>query len=110
MKEPGEFPHFGNVGPFQNRISSAAAEAPFLVSRTPGATIDRLHGHVWNYCLDPGDAAYGRTDNFPVGPLDRLANGAFVRVPYRRIPRIRIGSMEELRSLANSISSHDTSI
>ena len=106
----GEFPHFGNMNPFQNRISSAAAEDRFLVTRRPGLTIDAFHGHAWNYCLDAGDAVYGRTEDFPAGPLDGLAKGAFVRVPYRRIPRICIGSMKELRSFAEAIRSSDKSI
>jgi len=110
MKESGEFPHFGNVDPFQNRVSSAAAAERFLVSRTSGITVDRLRGHLWNYRLDAGDAVYGRTADFPEGPLDALANGAFIRVPYRRIPRIRIRSMEELRSFARAIHWRDNAI
>jgi hypothetical protein len=110
MKEPGDLPHFSNVDPFQNRISSFAAEERFLVSRTAGFTIDRLHGHAWNYGLTAGDAVYGWTEDFPEGPLDRLGTGAFIRVPYRRIPRIRIASMQELRSFAEAIRSRDTSI
>jgi hypothetical protein len=110
MKELGEFPHFGNVNPFQNRVSACAERERFLVPRAPGMTVDRMHGNIWNYRLDPGDAVYGVTAAFPTGPLDSLANGSFVRVPYRRLPRIVVRSMAELRAHERAISSRDSSV
>lgn len=110
MKGAAELPHFGNADPFQNRTSAFATEERFLVAKESGLTVDQLHGHAWNYALNATDAVYGRSEDFAPGPLDSLANGAFLRVPYRRIPRIRIGSMSELSAFADAIVNPDRSI
>lgn len=103
MIDVRETPHFSNFAVVQNKISPFALESGFTKPKQVGATIDALHGYMWNYQLEPGDAVYGRTEAFPADPLDRLSNGQYVRVPYRRVPRIRVGSVQALREIESSL-------
>src|SRR4029077_8445942 len=53
---------------------------------------------------------YGRTDEFPASPIDHLAHGNFLRVPFRRVPIIGVNSPEDLEKFAAQMISADESI
>ena len=71
------------------------------------AYVDPLYGNCWSWTPAHGAAVYGRTDDLPVGPLDELASGAFLRVPFRRVPVIEVSSIEEVRAIAGRVKSGD---
>jgi len=72
--------------------------------------VDRQYGHTWSFTPKPGAAVYGRTEAFVPSPIDHLANGRFLRVPFRRIPVIDVRSVEALAGFATQIVSADPSI
>jgi len=99
------FAHLHNVNPIADRVSPACDIGQVNKSAgTPGYE-DPLYGNCWSWTPAHGAAVYGRTDDLPVGPLDELANGAFLRVPFRRVPVIDVSSIEEVRAIAGSIKS-----
>ncbi len=110
MKDRIIIPHFDNASPFQNRISCAISADAFQGKRESRLIVDPFHGHAWNFDIKPGDGVYGITEKFPAGPLDDRCDGRFVRVPYRRIPRIRVTSYDELKLVASSVYSKDPKI
>ena len=96
-------PHAHNIDPFSNRTSIAADEGFLRRESTPGSFIDEMNGHRWNYEIREGDGVYGIAENFPEGPLDHLAAAQYVQVPFRRIPRIPVRSIQEIDSIKDSI-------
>ena len=101
------FAHLHNVNPIADRVSPACDIGQVNKSAgTPGYE-DPLYGNCWSWTPAHGAAVYGRTDDLPVGPLDELADGAFLRVPFRRVPVIEVRSIEEARAIAGSVKSPD---
>lgn len=103
------FPHFDNVRGQGDRISSAAEPSLLDVPESDEPYVDGSYGHTWSFTPKPGAAVYGKTDNFVPSPIDHLAKGRFLRVPFRRIPVIEIRSIEALQSFAERIISGDES-
>lgn len=101
------FAHLHNVNPVADRVSPACDIG--LVNKSAGTSgyVDPLYGNCWSWTPAHGAAVYGLTDNLPVGPLDDLANGTFLRVPFRRVPVIEVCSIEEVRVFARSVKSGD---
>jgi len=110
MTERSTTPHFDNILPFQNRVSCAIAKHQLSICRPESITVDDLHGNAWNFEILEGDAVYGLTDEFPEGPLDHLGEGDFVRVPYRRIPRVPIRSYQRLIRFSQSVRDGDDGV
>lgn len=103
------FAHLHNVNPIADRVSPACdIEKVNKSAGTPGYQ-DPLYGNCWSWTPAHGAAVYGRTNDLPVGPLDELDNGAFLRVPFRRVPVIEVSSIEEARAIAGSVKSGDPS-
>lgn len=103
-------PQFDNTRGLGDRISSAACPAFFADEQPNASYVDTLYGHTWSFVPKPGAAVYGLTDRFPASPIDHLARGRFLRVPFRRVPVIEVGSPEDLAAFAASIVSADDSI
>jgi hypothetical protein len=57
----------------------------------------------WSFTPQRGAAVYGRTARLSSAPLDDLAHGHFLRVPYRRVPIIEVDSVAALRRVAARI-------
>lgn len=104
------FAHLHNVNPIADRVSPACDIGQVNKSAGTPAYVDPLYGNCWSWTPAHGAAVYGRTENLPVGPLDELANGTFLRVPFRRVPVIEVSSIEEVRALAGSVRSGDPNI
>lgn len=101
------FAHLHNVNPIADRVSPACDIGQVNKSAgTPGYE-DPLYGNCWSWTPALGAAVYGYTDRLPVGPLDEMADGAFLRVPFRRVPIIEVRTIEEARSIAGSVKSGD---
>jgi FRG domain len=104
------FAHLHNVHPIADRVSPACDIGQVNKSAgTPGYE-DPLYGNCWSWTPAHGSAVYGRTENLPVGPLDELANGTFLRVPFRRVPVIEVSSIGAVRAIAESVESADPDI
>lgn len=101
------FAHLHNVNPIADRVSPACDIGQVNKSAGTPDYVDPFYGNCWSWTPSHGAAVYGRTENLPVGPLDELANGTFLRVPFRRVPVIEVGSIEEVRALAGSVKSGD---
>ena len=103
-------PHFDNVRGQGDRISSAANASALDVAESDDPYVDARYGHTWSFTPKRGAALYGRTEDFPASPIDHLANGRFLRVPFRRVPVIDVGSADELAAFAGRITSADKTI
>jgi hypothetical protein len=103
-------PHLTNVRGVQDRISSAALAEKFATAESNEPFVDRLYGHCWGFTPALGSAVYGETTRFKSSPLDPLAKGRFLRVPFRRIPVLEVRSLGELYELAQSFCSKDPNI
>ncbi|MCU1286294.1 MAG: hypothetical protein JWO13_2644 [Acidobacteriales bacterium] len=94
----------------QDRISSAANVLELGSIDKDEPYTDPHYGHTWSYVPRLGSAVYGMTGNFASSPIDHFAKGVFLRVPFRRIPVMEVGSIEELFSFAGRIHSPDPTI
>jgi hypothetical protein len=103
-------PHLDNLRTQGDRLASAANVSLLTGADSEKAYIDRNYGHFWSFTPKIGAAVYGRTDEFPAAPIDYLARGNFLRVPFRRVPVIEVNSPEELEKLAAQMISADESI
>lgn len=101
------FAHLHNVNPIADRVSPACDIGQVNNSAGTPRYVDPLYGNCWSWTPAHGAAVYGRTDDLPVGPLDELAKGQFLRVPFRRVPVIEVSSVEEVRAIAGSVKSDD---
>jgi hypothetical protein len=81
--------------------SDAESDAPYL---------DPYFGLAWSWTPRPGAALYGRTADIPPTPIEQHGNGQYLRVPFRRIAIVEVGSLAELRTIAASVRSEDPSI
>ncbi|BCK75642.1 hypothetical protein AA0242T_1631 [Acetobacter aceti NRIC 0242] len=104
------FAHLDNINPIADRVSPACNIGQVNNSAGTPGFVDGIYGNCWSWTPAHGAAVYGRTDDLPIGPLDRLANGVFLRVPYRRVPVIEVGSIEEVRAIASSVKSGDPNV
>jgi hypothetical protein len=103
-------PHFDNVRGQGDRISSAADTSLLETADSEEPYFDRKYGHTWSFTPKLGAAVYGRTEAFPPSPIDHLAKGRFLRVPFRRVPVIDVRSVEDLAAFAAKIISGDKTI
>ncbi|MFF7064438.1 FRG domain-containing protein [Pseudomonas sp. NPDC008258] len=101
------FAHLHNVNPIADRVSPACDISQVNESTGTPAYVDPLYGNCWSWTPAHGAAVYGLTEKLPEGPLDHLANGTFLRVPFRRVPVIEVRSIEEVRAIAGSVKSGD---
>ncbi len=101
------FAHLHNVNPIADRVSPACDIGQVNKSAGTPGYIDSLHGNCWSWTPAKGAAVYGRTNDLPTGPLDELANGKFMRVPFRRVPVIEVSSLDQVRAIAGSVISGD---
>lgn len=104
------FAHLHNVNPIGDRFSPACDIEQVNRSAGTSGYEDSLYGNCWSWTPAHGAAVYGRTNDLPVGPLDHLANGQFLRVPFRRVPVIEVNSIEKVRAIAGSVKSGDPKI
>jgi hypothetical protein len=103
---------YNNIQPIRNEVSPYFKN---IKSQNIDATnnrllIDTFYGQVYTDNVLNSVNIYGPTERLPTFSGDNLANYGFLRVPFRRIPRILINSSEELHYIVNSIWSKDPSL
>lgn len=85
-----------NLERFRNEISpfaKAGCGAPIAADRF---LVDRFYGQVFDFLPAQDAAAYGATDRFPWLPEEAPASLGWLRVPYRRIPRIKVTNKAQI--------------
>jgi len=87
-------PCINEFSPF-SRVDSVEPERPLLV--------DSYYGQVYDQLPLGAHAIYGETREIPEYAIDRLANHGFLRVPFRRIPRRVVRSLEELVAIVKAL-------
>lgn len=76
--------------------------SPFIELPTVGSSVprnlivDEFYGQVYESWVEDSRGAYGITDELPISGFDRFANCGFLRVPFRRIPRIALPDRKTL--------------
>lgn len=93
-----------------DRISSAANASLLDAPDSEEAFVDHNYGYTWSFTPKRGAALYGKTNIFLPSPIDHLARGKFLRVPFRRVPVIDVTSVDDLLTFARQIVSGDKSI
>jgi hypothetical protein len=81
-----------------------------LVPRGEGLIVDQYYGHAYHPMEIRPAAIYGRTTDLPDYSGDHLANDGFLRVPFRRIPRVIVRSRAEIEELLASFRSADDNL
>lgn len=103
-------PHLSNIRGARDRISSAARTDKLSRADSESPFIDQIYGHSWSFTPALGSAVYGRTECFCPSPIDDLARGQFLRVPFRRVPIVSVSTLQAAYDLAHSFESQDKSI
>lgn len=84
-----------NLRRFRNEISPAARPGK-VSSLTPGTLmVDTYYGQAFDFDINDELAVYGATEDLPPYRGEENCFG-FLRVPYRRIPRIAVKNRQEL--------------
>jgi hypothetical protein len=73
--------------------------------------IDKSYGYAYDdYYLKKGAAVYGQLEKLPEYSGDSLSNYGFLRVPFRKIPRIWVNNLLELNDILANIKSLDENL
>lgn len=101
-----------NVITYRNIISPFSNPENIFAEKTNGEVlVDENFGFVYDdYYLKGQTSIYGEADQLPLYSGDYLANYGFLRVPFRKIPRVWIDNKVELMNIVNGIKSNDPNI
>ena len=91
--------HRNEVSPFAELPRTSLPNDPLYV--------DTHYGLVYNGVFLESTALYGPTDALPSYGADVLADLGFLRVPFRRLPRIRMRHQADLDRFVSMIRSED---
>ena len=101
---------FSNVGNLRNEVSPFYEEGSVFRFDSQGLVIDPYYGNAYTPGASLPRSFYGRTNDLPEYSGDALAELGFLRVPFRRIPRILLHHRSELDRFLGSIRSADPSL
>jgi hypothetical protein len=90
-----------NLRRFRNEISPAAVPGKVTPLAPGTCLVDAYYGQAFDFEVQGGLAIYGATPDLPAYPGEENCFG-FLRVPYRRIPRIQVKSRAELDGVVNA--------
>lgn len=102
--------HYDNVGMLRNEAS------PFCLTKSRfrfdggGAVVDPQYGHVYEAGVELPRCFYGRTEELPPYNGERPGQLGFLRVPFRRIPRLPMRNRQEFDRFIRQIQSADASL
>ncbi|WP_181257016.1 FRG domain-containing protein [Vibrio splendidus] len=104
--------HINNVYQYKNIISPFCnKEVTTNLSSTGNIVIDKNYGLTYDRELIQHHAAvYGYEEAIPDYSGDQLVTDGYLRVPFRKIPRINISNRVELDALLSSIESRDPNL
>jgi hypothetical protein len=80
--------------------------SPFSTAILPGASdwfVDSFFGQVYTGVSVRSEGIYGSSDKLPDYPEDKFANFGYLRVPFRKIPRVIVKSRSELNAFLDSL-------
>jgi hypothetical protein len=101
---------FNNVSLLRNEVSPFHDQGADLPCDGAGPTVDTYYGLAYGPKTTVPAALYGRTADLPEYSGDSLANLGYLRVPFRRIPRVLVRNRRELDAIVGSIQSADPSL
>lgn len=98
-----------NVLTYRNIVSPFCDLSQINNEHSEGkAYIDENYGLVYDdYYLAKDAFIYGQVDKIPEYSGDHLANQGFLRVPFRKIPKILVNNRAELMAILSGIESRD---
>jgi hypothetical protein len=91
-----------NVRRFRNEISPAARPGAVRPLAPGTLLVDSFYGQAFDFEIEGGRAVYGAAPDLPPYPGEERSFG-FLRIPYRRIPRVAVASRAELEALVESV-------
>lgn len=98
-----------NLQRYRNDISPFS-EVENARGEGAGLFVDTHYGLTYDEPFLGVRALYGATEALPAYGVDRLATMGFLRVPFRRIPRIRIRNQNELDAFIGGMESKDKNL
>lgn len=84
-----------------NRMSLFSPGIDMPIADHGGAIVDCYFGNVYTDLPQPGSAVYGETHAFLKQPSDDFADLGFLRVPFKRIPRMGVRSRSDIEKVIN---------
>lgn len=101
-----------NIITYRNIISPFSNTANIVAAKANGEVfVDENYGFVYDdYYLKGQTSIYGELNLLPPYSGDHLANYGFLRVPFRKIPRVWIDNKQQLMNIVASIQSDDPNI
>jgi hypothetical protein len=64
--------------------------------------VDDFYGQIYESWIEGSRGVYGTTERLPSSSFDRFANRGFLRVPFRRVPRVAVPDRMTLGLLLNA--------
>jgi hypothetical protein len=102
--------HYHNVSMLRNEVS------PFCLTKSrfrfdcTGVVVDPHYGQVYEAGVELPRCFYGRTEELPPYAGERPGQLGFLRVPFRRIPRLPMRNRREFDRFISQIQSADASL
>lgn len=73
--------------------------------------VDENYGYVYDDFYIKGQTEiYGKADSLPMYSGDQIANYGFLRVPFRKIPRVWVNNRDERTAIINGLQSNDPNL
>ncbi|RWA81313.1 FRG domain-containing protein [Mesorhizobium sp.] len=92
-----------NLSAYRDRFSPYADLSHITAADSGDAWADPFYGHVYGEWIAQGGGFYGRTMDMPPWPMDEVADLGFLRLPFARIPRVRVRSHSHLTELIERV-------
>lgn len=104
--------HSNNILQYKNMISPFCNEEIIgEIQPNNSKLIDSNYGLVYDESLITNNVnVYGLTNKLPTYSGDQLANYGFLRIPFRKIPRIKLKNRIELNDFIQSIENRDKNL
>ena len=103
--------HELNVLQYKNMISPFCKENILTLKSNSTLVVDNNYGLVYDEVLINSKCAiYGDADKIPMYSGDQLENLGYLRVPFRKIPRIKLNNQQELNELLSMFEVKDKNL
>lgn len=99
-----------NISVLTNEVSPFSTFDQRVQLLGDGFLIDKFFGQVYETNRELPRAFYGLVDELPSYSGDDLSDRGWLRVPFRRIPRVSIKNRTQLLGLVNGIASADPNL
>ena len=101
----------GDVAELKNNCERNINEfSPFSTTILPGSSdwfVDSFFGQVYTGVSMQSEGIYGTTAEMPDYPEDKLANFGYLRVPFRKIPRVIVNTLRNFSAIKADITRPD---